>query len=70
MLLFLTLLEGKVLGCVHIRKGPNKVGFVGSLLPFSDAIKLFSKEQTFPLISNYISYYLVLFLAYSFFLLI
>nr|AUR39207.1 NADH dehydrogenase subunit 1 [Reticulitermes kanmonensis]QFP98691.1 NADH dehydrogenase subunit 1 [Reticulitermes periflaviceps] len=54
---FLTLLERSVLGYVHIRKGPNSVGFVGVLQPFSDAISLFSSEQYFPLVSNYLVYY-------------
>nr|WNL53782.1 NADH dehydrogenase subunit 1 [Microtermes sp. B MLW-2023a] len=54
---FLTLMERSILGYIHVRSGPNSVGFVGIFQPFSDAIKLFSSEQYFPLVSNYLIYY-------------
>jgi len=37
-------MERKILGYIHLRIGPNKVGFIGIFQPFRDAIKLFRKE--------------------------
>lgn len=44
---------------MQLRKGPLKVGFLGIVQPFNDAIKLFTKEFLFPYMSNYMIFYLM-----------
>nr|AOY39473.1 NADH dehydrogenase subunit 1 [Cerophytidae sp. BMNH 900085] len=49
---YLTLLERKVLSYIQERKGPNKTSMMGIFQPLSDGVKLFTKENNFPMMAN------------------
>ncbi len=48
-MMYLTLLERKVIGRMQNRIGPNRVGKWGLLQPFADGIKMLTKEDIIPL---------------------
>ncbi len=43
-----TWIERRGLGCVQLRRGPNRVGWFGLLQPIADGVKSFFKEETLP----------------------
>jgi NADH-quinone oxidoreductase subunit H len=49
---FFTTVERKLMGSIQRRRGPNVIGFVGTLQPFADGFKLFIKEIILPSNSN------------------
>jgi NADH-quinone oxidoreductase subunit H len=53
---YLTLWERKLIGWMHSRMGPNRVGPLGLLQPIADALKLLLKEIIQPIRANKLLY--------------
>ena len=49
---YLTYWERKMIGFMHVRRGPNRVGFRGFAQPFADVLKLLTKEVIVPSQAN------------------
>ena len=64
-LLYLQWVERKVIAHIQVRLGPSRVGPHGLLQPLADVIKLLTKEDLVPVLSNRFLYVLAPFLTVS-----
>ncbi|WP_395824688.1 NADH-quinone oxidoreductase subunit NuoH [Collimonas sp.] len=55
---YMTYWERKLIGWMHIRLGPNRVGPGGLLQPIADALKLLLKEVTLPARANKVLFFI------------
>jgi len=55
---YLTYWERKLIGAMHVRLGPTRVGYRGLLQPFADVFKLLTKEVIVPSKANRVLYVL------------
>jgi len=55
---YLTYWERKLIGAMHVRRGPTRVGYRGLLQPFADVFKLLTKEVIVPSKANGVLYIL------------
>ncbi len=60
---YLTLAERKILGYMHVRLGPNRVGPFAILQPFADLLKMLFKEWIIPSAGNKILFIMAPFIT-------